>query len=60
MYSRNTKTTNASNTNTNRQTTDEHLGHLKDLEIFKYKRFYSPQRPLKYLNINENRKHECR
>ena len=28
-----------------RQTTGEHLGHLKDLEISKYKRFFSLKRP---------------
>jgi hypothetical protein len=27
------------------QTTGEHLGHLKDLEISKYKRFFSLERP---------------
>ena len=31
------------------------MGHLKDLEISKYKRFFSVE-TLKYLNINENRK----
>jgi hypothetical protein len=28
-----------------RQTTGEHLGHLKDLEISKYKRSFSLERP---------------
>jgi hypothetical protein len=28
-----------------RQTIGEHLGHLKDLEISKYKRFFSLERP---------------
>jgi hypothetical protein len=27
------------------QTTSEHLEHLKDLEISKYKRFFSLERP---------------
>ena len=41
-YSRNTKTTNESTaTYPIGQTTGEHLGHLKDLEISKYKRFFS-------------------
>jgi sporulation protein YlmC with PRC-barrel domain len=48
MYSGNTKTTNeltASNKQI-RQTTGEHLGQLKDLEISKlYKRLYSLERP---------------
>jgi hypothetical protein len=46
MYSRNTKTTKepiASNIKS--QTTGEDLGHLKDLAISKYKRFYSLERP---------------
>jgi hypothetical protein len=39
-YSRNTKTTNEPTARNlqGRQTIGEHLGHLKDLEIFKYKR----------------------
>jgi hypothetical protein len=41
-YSRNTKTTNQPTaTYQIRQTTGEHLGHLKDLEITNYKRFFS-------------------
>jgi hypothetical protein len=45
-YSRNTKTTNEPTaTSQIRQITDEHLGHLNDLEISKYKRFFSPERP---------------
>jgi hypothetical protein len=45
-YSRNTKTTNEPTaTSQIRQITDEHLGHLNDLEISKYKRFFSSERP---------------
>jgi len=41
-YSRKTKTTNEPiATYQIRQTTGEHLEHLKDLEISKYKRFFS-------------------
>ena len=45
-YSRNTKTANEPiATYQIGQTTGEHLGHLKDLEISKYKRFFSLKRP---------------
>jgi hypothetical protein len=38
MYSRNTKTTNEPTASNNKsKTTGEDLGHLKDLEISKYK-----------------------
>ena len=48
IYSRNTKTTNeptASNNKSDRPHTGEDLGHLKDLEISKYKRFFSLEGP---------------
>ena len=47
MYSRNAKTANepTANNNNSRQITGEHLGHMKDLDISKYKRFFSLERP---------------
>ena len=33
------------------------MGHLKDLAISKYKRFFSLEKTLNYININENRRH---
>ena len=41
MYSRNTKTT-------NEPTTGENLGHLKDLDISKYKRESQARMPIKF------------
>ena len=47
-YSRNTKATNEPTaTSQIRQTTGEHLGHLKDLEISKYKRESKARMPKK-------------
>ena len=43
MYSCNTKTTNEPIASNNKS--GEHLGQLKDLEISKYKRFFSLERP---------------
>ena len=44
MYSRNTKTTNEP-TAINNKSDRPLLGQLKDLEISKYKRFFSLERP---------------
>ena len=48
-YSRNTKTTNEPTaTSQIRQITDEHLGHLNDLEISKYKQESKARMPIKF------------